>query len=452
MHGVKHIKFKQRGVATLATAVVLMLAVFGISYFMSEVVLTETRVVANHQRGLEAFAAAQSGIELAKVNNVESGTLNASYPSDPVSFVVTATEIQDGLIKLESVGYSNDLSVSRTISYYKARKPGEGDPPQVPIVARGGVNTSGNISAVNNYSNLTIWNGLSTGIQGSASTYTSIDGQKNQLSTIKNTSGASTYGADVVTGDQNLANATIDEIVASFFDFPTLRDMARHYGMSDPGDVTYGSTYSGAESSNSDHTDGFVDLSVVSSTSAKYCYVSNCTDTTTDPSSPIYAVDAFAGYGNFNLSSISQKIASDLDLSPSDYLSWENASGRTFENLDDGFSGSRFGYSVTATDADGDETFAPDSSYIGSPDNPIMIVVDGEVTIPSNTYIFGVVVANKIRMQSNSSVFGGVVALSSDSDAFQGAGGAVVFMDEIITQTAGEEVEYGPVKSAWRDW
>lgn len=448
MYGVKHIKFKQRGVATLATAVVLMLAVFGISYFMSEVVLTETRVVANHQRGLEAFAAAQSGIELAKVSNVESGILNASYPSDPLTFVVTVTEIQDGLIKLESVGYSNDLSVSRTVSFYKARKPGEGDPPQVPIVARGGVNTSGNISAVNNYSNLTIWNGLSTGIQGSASTYTSIDGQKNQLSTIKNTSGASTYGADVVTGDQNLANATIDEIVASFFDYPTLRDMAVHYGMSDPGVVAYGSAYSGEEYSNSNHTDGFVDLGVVSSESASYCYVSNCTSV----SASRYAVDAFAGYGDFNLSSISQKIASDLDLSPSDYLSWENASGRTFENLDDGFSGSHFGYSVTATDADGDQTFAPDSSYIGSPDNPVMIVVDGEVTIPSNTYIFGVVVAKKIRMQSNSSVFGGVVALSSDSDAFQGAGGAVVFMDEIITQTAGEETEYGPVKSAWRDW
>lgn len=408
---------REKGVVTLITALVLMLAVFGITYYMSNSVLTETRVTGSQLRGIEAFNSAQSGIERLKSSTGSVVGVSEAYPSDPVTFQTSADEISPGLIEVISTGWSRDESTSRKITYYMAREPSETNPPSVPIVAKGGVNTSGNISAVNNYSNLTIWNGLNSGIQGSASTYTSIDGIKNQLSTIKNTSGTATYGADVVTGDQNLASADADDIVDSFFGYSTLAAMATAKG-------------SGAEG---------VNLATFDS-GATYCYLQSCAEGD-------IRVSSFGGTGDFNLSSIANVIASQSDWSEEDYSYWSSQSGRSLSNLDDGFSGSHFGY----TD-EGGGVVSLDSKYIGSPSNPVVIVATGEVTIPSNTYVFGVVVANKINLQSNTSVFGGVVALSNDSDAFQGAGGAVVFMDETLIENAGAPDNFLPVKSGWKDW
>lgn len=407
---------KQAGVVTLVTAIVLMLAVFGISFYMSNAVISETRVAATQLRGIEAFNSAQSGIERLKSATGTIHIVSEAYPSSSVTFEVTADELSPGLVEVRSEGFSRDGTTARTITYYMAREPSDNTPPSVPIVAKGGVNTSGNISAVNNYSNLTVWNGLGTGIQGSASTYTSIDGIKNQLSTIKNTSGTATYGADVVTGDKNLADADADDIVNSFFGYTDLDEMVA------------------AKSAASN--DG-VDLSSVSS-GQSYCYVQSC-DT---------AVVSFAGTGNFNLSSFANVIASQTDWAVDDYAYWSTQSGRSIGNLDDGFSGSHFGFSP-GTEPD---TLSLDSKYIGTPTKPVMIVVKGEVTIPSNTYVFGVVVAEKIRLQSNTSVFGGVVALSNEADAFQGAGGAVVFMDETLIKNAGNPDKFLPVKSGWKDW
>ena len=54
----------ESGVATLVTAVVLMLAVFGISFYLSEVVIKEKQSVSVKQRGFEAFNSAMAGLDL----------------------------------------------------------------------------------------------------------------------------------------------------------------------------------------------------------------------------------------------------------------------------------------------------------------------------------------------------------------------------------------------------
>lgn len=210
----------QRGMATLLTAVVLLIAVTGITFYMSESVLTEKRLVGDEYRAKQAFYAGQAGVDYGISYLINGGNATAgavtSQALDNVSYDASTADTSLGsdnsLITVTGVGRSDDASVVRTLSQTFGKVPLFPNPPSLPVVSRGSVTFGGNLTVYNNIDNLTIWSGDNITSFGSTNTYISIDGKPDQLSTTQKT-----RGPDVVDGDQNLAGVTEEGLLTNFF-------------------------------------------------------------------------------------------------------------------------------------------------------------------------------------------------------------------------------------------
>ena len=391
---------RQKGVVTLVTAVVLMLAVFSISFFVSEIIINEKQSVSNDLRGKQAFFAAQSGLDFARTLGDDTSSCSSavtralSTGSFSVNICVASGATE--LYAIESRGVSNDGSVERILSMATGRLPADITPPKVPIVAKGGLGITGNVKAINNYENLTVWSGSDFGVQGSANTYISLDGNKNQLSTIKNPGAQNIFGPDVLTNDPNLSSASADEIVQSFFGVASIGA----FSCPDCGARAIAET-------------GNYDVDDAAYYGQKYTYYSDGDATFDKPRSGTIPGDV-----------------------------WNDTSDRTLADLQ----------SEVDTVVTGNVNLTGSNDYIGTPENPVLIVVNGTLTFSGSPIIFGTVIANKVRFGGAPTIFGGMVVLSSDSDAVGGGGGANVIMDKTTVDNVFESSGYGPVRSSWRDW
>jgi len=390
---------KQRGVATLVTAVVLMLAVFGVTFYMSATVLEETRFVAEDVRGKQALQAAQSGIEHAKAVDL---TGVSSISSAAPTYDVTVAEISTDLFQITSIGSSDDGTVQRTVSYYLAALPGDFSPPKVPIVSKGTATFKGTVTAINNVTDLTVWTGSAVNLNGAVDTYVNIDGQDNQLSTT-----ASSYGPDVVLGDENLKNAEPEDVLNSFYGSSSFEDLKADYNLKD-------------------------------FDSAGLCVPpADCAGLSLSYSTGIY-FDGDAA--SVDVSAIAT--TADISADSSFYDTWLKDSS-DYDSLSDlniaGLGGKSF--DVTGS-----------HSFIGTPDDPVMIVSSGEIKIPANTVIFGTVVAQNIVLNGNTVIYGGLVAID-DTTAFDTAGTNFIKMDKVVLSSISPGADgFGPVKSSWKDW
>lgn len=239
---------KQRGAATLLVAVVLLIAVVGISFLMSDVIVREEQFVANEYRSKQAFHAAQGGLDYAiaymsvGADQDDDGAPDtlASAAIGVGSYQVSLTDLSssaDGaIIEAHATGYSDDGSVVRNLYQAFGELPVLGNPPSVPVVAKGSFYATGNLSVTNNSENITVWTGREITNWGSSNTYINIDGTPDQLSTTANTE-----GPDVIDGDQNLNNATEDELLQNFFgmDWAALKAQATRNDLpADPADAS----------------------------------------------------------------------------------------------------------------------------------------------------------------------------------------------------------------------
>ena len=390
---------RQRGVATLVTAVVLMLAVFGISYVVSEIVINEKQIAANDWRAKEAFHAAQAGIEYGRTLGDDTASCGSPL-SPPVALGSGTFEVEVcvvsgavGLYTIQSIGWSQDSSVKRTINAAIGRLPAEVNPPNVPIVAKGGLGLTGNVKAVNNYEPLTVWSGQEFGINGSANTYITLDGNSNQLSSIKNPGGDNVYGPDVITGDVNLASATATEILSSFFNVASVASYATG---------SFDISQTGNYDVETDYTE-------------KNTYYSGSSVTFSAPANGTIPEEAFDA--------------------------WEASSGREWESLE----AEADIPSVNVDLSSGDR-------YLGTPSNPVLIAVNGTLTFNGSPTIFGVIIADKVRFTGSPVIFGGLVVLSNDADAVDGAGSPTIIMDKTTMDNAFTGDDYGPIRSSWNDW
>lgn len=387
-----HKRTKESGVVTLVTAVVLMLAVFGITYFMSETVIKDQQLAANAVRANEAFQTAQSGVEYAIAYIDASGiddVFDLVVAASPSDLSLTAAEVPDratvsialssdeSFFFIKSVGISSDSSVSRTIYVGISAIPADPEQPSVPVVAKGGLDIKGNLSVTNNEESLTIWTGGEADLGGSASTYIKIDSASNQLSTSGNT-----RGPDVVEFDSNLANASEQELLESFYNKSSFEDFC-------DGSNSFNCTVSSAAQSDwGDMTnDDWDDFNEVTN-SARWIYI--------DP--PAQTEKACDDSGSFDWVSV--------DL----------------------------------------------ADIVSSEDHPARVIINGNAQIngggTSSTF-FGVVIAKKIRVTSGFNWEGGVVA----TDCMYFGGGTVSFD---LNKTVLEELQAQPekvyVRGSWRDW
>ena len=205
MSSQRHLAHRQRGVATVFIAMVLLLAMGLIAIYTSRSAIVEQRISANEVRAKQALAAATAGLDHAlaqlrvRGSNIAglsgalvpaSGGVASNYRAlfvaattsaanlpicgdAPTSGVnpngATAADARSATLLAVSCGWSDDnTSVQRVMQLLERRGPFNG-PPATPLVTRGGIALGGNPAVFNYFNDLTVWSGETLDKNGSPS-------------------------------------------------------------------------------------------------------------------------------------------------------------------------------------------------------------------------------------------------------------------------------------------
>ncbi|NRP94676.1 hypothetical protein XMG59_000765 [Marinobacterium sp. xm-g-59] len=224
----------QKGIATLVTVVVLLIATTITAFTISSSIINEKQVVADEIRAAKAFEAARSGFASA-VNQLRSTSdlpLEASKASGSISGAAESWSYWRSSSKsplvIYATGESDDASVLRRIQSQMAYT--EIELPEVSVVTAGVISASGGMTIINTQGNFTIWSGGASGLTGSASTWVPALGSTTctynttnfnpdpvscQIGTGK--SGSETYiGADVIDQDPQLSGLSESDFQRAF--------------------------------------------------------------------------------------------------------------------------------------------------------------------------------------------------------------------------------------------
>ncbi|WP_026301138.1 MULTISPECIES: hypothetical protein [unclassified Thioalkalivibrio] len=199
---------RQEGIATLLITVVILVAVTLTLVFTAQTAALEQRMSANEVRMKQTSSAAQGGLEkaMAHMQSSSTPTLIASGASDPRIYRATfldpdamdAPEVSgidsvcpaepanfpgpaaEGLMLQEgdnfrdativSCGWSDDLAARKVVVLRMKAGPAMANPPNNPLVARGGLDMRGSASVYNAYENTTIRSGGGVSISGASGT------------------------------------------------------------------------------------------------------------------------------------------------------------------------------------------------------------------------------------------------------------------------------------------
>lgn len=146
---------RQTGMATLVVTVILLIAVSSIVIFTGRVVLQETRVEANNYRAEQAFSQANQLLD-ERIFELNQSTLEeADYISD-AERCGSNPALNSGL--LLASGTSDDGVAKRTIGQcFGPVQILAGDGPEIPLISRTQIDTTGNANIINRYTNTNIW-------------------------------------------------------------------------------------------------------------------------------------------------------------------------------------------------------------------------------------------------------------------------------------------------------
>jgi hypothetical protein len=191
----------QKGAATLVVAIVLLVAITLITLFTAKVVLDDIKFEANTYRTAQATSAANYGLDFA-IRYFDTGGFDQLDESvdpaiagtdDVVDSVVTAPlTLQDGGTQtttaqvtfttdafrcggtaswqnglVESTGLSDDGLATRTMGQCVGPiSVLNGDGPEIPLIARTKIDTTGDANIINRYTNTNIWSADEVEITG----------------------------------------------------------------------------------------------------------------------------------------------------------------------------------------------------------------------------------------------------------------------------------------------
>jgi hypothetical protein len=201
---IKNFKNKQAGAATLLVTIVLLFSITLVTLFTAKVVLQDTKLEANAYRAAQAFSAANYGLDFA-LNYFDQGgfdrldeTVSPAIAGndDVVDSLVTApltlthggggqvttaqvqfvtdadrcggtTSWQNGLVT--AAGFSDDGIATRTMGQCVGPiSILNGDGPEIPLVSRTRISTTGNANIINRYTNTNIWSADDVVITGAS--------------------------------------------------------------------------------------------------------------------------------------------------------------------------------------------------------------------------------------------------------------------------------------------
>lgn len=189
-----HVGRRMDGVATLLITLIIMVAVTITVIFSAQTSVLEQRMSGNEIRAKQTAAAAQSGLETAMdyigrgnfdpaaVNDEANGPYRVAYYSldaQPDGCTETAagfsapalpSDFTNREFVVMACGWSDDESASQAVLITMKAGPSLGNPPNSPIITRGGVDIRGNAKVFNAYNNLTVRTGGEMDISGDAGT------------------------------------------------------------------------------------------------------------------------------------------------------------------------------------------------------------------------------------------------------------------------------------------
>jgi hypothetical protein len=387
---------RQRGAATLVTALVLMIIMLGITFYTSETVVTEKKVVANEYRAKQAFNGAQAGLDYgiayARSGTDQnddsvldlSGASGATGSIGSASYSVTLSDLSAGsdmsLLMLESVGSSDDGVIQRTVSVLIGEIPVLPNPPSVPVVARGDIATTGNLQVYNHFENLNMWTGSELDSWGSSDTY------------VRDPDWTG-FGGDTWDGTPGDLERHLTATGNTVVDVPSIQSTTKNTRGPDviDGDTSLG-TLSGSE------------------------FIENFFGTD---------IEGLAGGASETFNS------GNFDTSL-----WPGLSGVIY--LDDGTAGSGGTYQISG------------NGTIGSASSPVVLVVDGDIRLSGNVTIYGLVVARNYESAAGTvDVIGGVMA---ETEIEKANGTFSVYYDPGVMAALEELKSLEVVRGSWKDW
>lgn len=218
---------KQKGVATLIFAAVLMITATLIVMLTADQMRVQEKIVTNQERAQEAFQAAEAGLDYAVVylnqnrtailaNN--SGGYLTSYSNANTTNVVLANNSKYSftyanpvannysLITITSIGTSSDGSVSRTVKQNVYFNSYLQNPPTTSLITKGLLSMSGSAQITNTTNNQTILAGGAVTLSGSSSTV--VNGTGSSPGNIR---------SDIQANNTTLANESQDNFFATLF-------------------------------------------------------------------------------------------------------------------------------------------------------------------------------------------------------------------------------------------
>lgn len=284
----KHLKYtNQRGVASLLTALVLLISITLVTLLTSKTVLMETKMEANNYRISQAVAAANYAMDYG-VNYFDSGgfdqdgddtidnihthdsngdsvndelrlisadsslttyaTINFDNSAGTLCVPAGATvDMKHGMIT--AVGFSDDKAATRTVTQCVGPlNIIRDDGPDQPLVAQGNVAVTGNAQIINRYTDTTIWSGDKVDIGNSSAMATYIKsssaGTLTQAELLDTDSSVNAQlvsnrnlgnGLDIIDDDPSLGTLTGIEFFRNFFTVDTraeLKEIAENIGQS----------------------------------------------------------------------------------------------------------------------------------------------------------------------------------------------------------------------------
>lgn len=219
---------RQCGAATFLIASILLLGAVLVTVFGSQYGIMQQRVSVNSTKNLQAFEAAEAGLEYGINYLQQNSTTILAGPSGGhiqpyTSANTTNVTLANGskysitytnpvannytLIQVSATGQNNDSTASHTVTQLVQFGSVLFTPPQSPVVGKGAINLSGSSQINNTNGSTTLVSGSSVSMSGAIQTHAA-----NGV-----TSSPGNYRSDIQQNVASLTNISISDFFASYF-------------------------------------------------------------------------------------------------------------------------------------------------------------------------------------------------------------------------------------------
>jgi len=378
---------RQGGAATLVVTIVLMIAIFLSTAYMGDVVVSSLQISANEKRSKEAFHAAQAGIDHGFAYMQANVAAASAALTSPAGAAVTYAV---SVVNSDDVVTIDSTGVSPDGSVQRTLSVRIGALPSTTAPPDVPIVAKG---FVNMGGNVTVTN--------NENDLTIWSGEDLTIGTSGGTSFETRINIDGNRDQVSTSKSTRGSDVA---------ENDRNLLDADPADFL--EAFFG---------EGFDSLAKIGAGAPK--------------------VDLDAGEKFYKSNTGTYFWDGDLDIGTNDVTS---------STLDASVDFDDYNPSVT-TAYNGTDYLSGNHKIIGTPDDPVILVVDGTFELGGSVIIFGTVVADKVIKNGSGTteIYGGIISLS---EVEVSAGGLEVKMDSIVNDNNTQPPGWGVVSSTWKDW